>query len=137
MNSTVHIDLTPVETARIVKVTEYIANHDTNCTIGRIKRLFDLSDTEYETMMELAMPQIRAVGHARKWRRELTNFVRALMHATIPPSKLPPEKRSKLDWSDDPVIRLEKLIKIIEAKYNEFYKPGSLPLEDDGEDDDE
>ena len=122
LNNTVHIDLTGPELQRIIAVTEYIA--------------------KYEIMMELALPQIRALGTARQWKRMYTNLVRKLAEVTTPPSERPPEKRRVMDWSEDPVLRLEKLRRLIKSRYDELYSTCRVEdiikahlYDDDGEED--
>jgi hypothetical protein len=129
------IDLSQAEIDRIIAVTEYIANHETGCTVAKIKRKFGLTDEEYDICMELAMPTIRALGTFREWKNKYLKLLRDLMRATIPPSQLPPEHRRKMDWSEDPVLRLGNLTRKIERAYYSHYKPGSMPV--DGMDEEE
>lgn len=122
MNEPIHVDLTPAETDRIVGCVEYIAAHLNDKSVRAIKQDCHLTDTEYETVMEIAMPLVRMSGKIRMWKYAYCRGVRHLMRALTPPSKLPPRKRRKMDWSEDPVVRLEKLERMITAAYNEMYR---------------
>lgn len=83
----VHIDLSRAEIERIDKVTTYIAHHD--FPIGGIKKMFRLTDVEYETMMDLAMPVIRERGSARQQKRVYLNFLRRMQRILCPEEDLP------------------------------------------------
>lgn len=126
MINPIHIDLTGPELQRIVTATEFIAKNETQLSVRSIKNKLDLTDAEYEILLTIALPQIRALGAARQWKRLYTNLVRKLAEATTPPSERPPKKRRVMDWSEDPVIRLEKLRKLIKERYDELYSTSRL-----------
>ena len=83
----IHIDLSRAEIERIDEVTTYIAHHD--YPIGGIKKKFRLTDVEYETMMDLAMPVIRERGSARQQKRVYLNFLRRMQRILCPEEELP------------------------------------------------
>lgn len=123
----VHIDLTPQEIEKIKAVTEFIATQK-SVSAAKIKLIFGLSDVEYEILMELAMPLIRALSTGEQWKRIYTNHLRKLDRLIDKPHDHPMGKRSVMSWADDPVLRLDRLEREIRADYNEAFKSG-LPVD--------
>lgn len=124
MNETVHIDLTRAETARIVEVIEYIAQHSTNRSVGSIKKKFNLTDAEYDSLMDIAMPTIRAYGVTRAWKNLHLRFLRSVKCRTSPPSDMVLDHRRPDMWADDPAVRLERVTQLADAAYAEMFLEG-------------
>lgn len=124
MNETVHIDLTPAEIHKITKVTAFLASR-ADVSVRRVKDKFNLTNAEYEIMMDLAMPLIREHGLARQWKRVYTNFLRKLEKLSVQPHTQPPGQRSVMSWNDDPTIRLERLEREIKATLDATFYSGN------------
>ena len=119
-----HIDLTKNEVDRICEVTTFIAQHSNDWSVRSIKRRFDLTDSEYETLMELTMPIIRESNYKKAWKSLYLKLLREMARAVTAPSEMPPEHRRVMDWSEDPVLRLERVTRMVRAAYNEMYQTG-------------
>lgn len=124
MNETVHIDLTRAEAARIAEVVEYIAQHNTNRSVGEIKRKFNLTNAEYDTLMDIAMPTIRAYGVTRAWKNLHLRFLRSVMSRIAPASDMVLDHRRPDMWSDDPMMRLDRVTRLANAAYAEMFLEG-------------
>ena len=123
-----HLDhLSRGEIKKIVDATSFIAT-EKSASVGMVKRAFDLTDTEYEIMVEIAMPLMRALSRGDQWKRLYTNHMKKLGHLIDKPHDHPMGERSVMSWADDPVVRLERLEREIMADYNEAFKSGK-PLE--------
>lgn len=119
----VHIDLTPQEVDKILTVTRFIAK-EKSVSAGTIKHMFDLTNAEYDILLDLAMPLIRTLSTADQWKRIYTNHLRKLDQLIDKPHAHPMGKRSVMSWADDPVLRLDRLEREIRADYNEAFKSG-------------
>ena len=119
-----HIDLTKGEVNRINEVTTFIAQHSNDWSIRTIKRQFDLTDEEYETMMDLTMPIIRERNYKQAWKSLYLKLLREMARAVTPPSEMPPDQRRVMDWSEDPVLRLERVTRMVRAAYDEMHQSG-------------
>lgn len=124
MNETVHIDLTRAETARIAEVVEYIAQHNNNRSVGSIKHKFKLTDAEYDAMMDIAMPTIRAYGVTRAWKNLYLRFLRSVKCRTSPPSDMLLDHQRPDKWAEDPVVRLDRVTQLANAAYAEMFLEG-------------
>lgn len=119
-----HIDLTKSEVNRINEVTTFIAQHSNDWSVRGIKRKFDLTDEEYDTLMELTMPIIRERNYRQAWKSLYLKLLREMARAVTPPSEMPPDHRRVMDWSEDPVLRLERVTRMVRAAYDEMHQPG-------------
>lgn len=124
MNNATRVNMTRAETARIAEMIEYIAQHNTDTRVGLIKQKFNLTDAEYDALMDLAMPTIRAYGVTRAWKNLYLRFLRSVKCRTSPPSDMVLDHRRPEMWSADPDVRLERVTQLADAAYAEMFLEG-------------
>lgn len=67
-------ELTPDQVQLIVSTMERIIRANARDTVGKIKREFSLSESDYRTIMDLSMPFIRAKNRGSMWEERYRSF---------------------------------------------------------------